>query len=174
MKTVNIKGKEYVLINERIKFFRQSEDFKNWSLITEIISHEKGLILIKATITDENGAIKATGLAQEKESDGFINKTSYVENCETSAWGRALGNMGIGVDASIASAEEVQTAIKNQGKKTPDKPKPKPLPKLIEGTPEWDSCVKALSGDYTLPQIESKYIVSSGDKEKLQEQAMAL
>jgi ssDNA-binding Zn-finger/Zn-ribbon topoisomerase 1 len=44
----------------------------------------------------------------------MINKTSFVENCETSAWGRALGNLGIGIDDSIASAEEVDMAIKKQ------------------------------------------------------------
>jgi hypothetical protein len=44
----------------------------------------------------------------------LVNKTSYIENCETSAWGRALGNLGIGIDASIASAEEVITAIAQQ------------------------------------------------------------
>jgi len=113
MKTVNIKGKDYVMINERIKFFRESERYKYWSLESDIISHEKGRILIKATIKNQDGKIISTGLAQEKEEDGFINKTSYVENCETSAWGRALGNLSIGIDASIASAEEVQNAMNN-------------------------------------------------------------
>ena len=113
MKTVNIKGKDYVMINERIKFFRESEQYKDWSLESDIISHEKGRILIKATIKNQDGKIISTGLAQEKEEDGFINKTSYVENCETSAWGRALGNLSIGIDASIASAEEVQNAMNN-------------------------------------------------------------
>ena len=56
----------------------------------------------------------ATGLAQEKENSSFINKTSFVENCETSAWGRALGNLGIGIDTAVASAEEVKNAILNQ------------------------------------------------------------
>ena len=60
-------------------------------------------------------------MAYEKEGSTFINKTSYIENCETSAWGRALGNLGIGIDTSIASAEEVQNAVLNQGKKKPDK-----------------------------------------------------
>ena len=44
----------------------------------------------------------------------FINKSSYVENCETSAWGRALANFGIGVDSSIASAEEVMADMSKQ------------------------------------------------------------
>lgn len=114
MKTVKIKGKEYIEVNERLKYFRTNEKYKDYSLESEVIKLENGVITIKAIIKDGNGIIKATGLAQEKESSSFINKTSFVENCETSAWGRALGNLGIGIDTSIASAEEVENAINNQ------------------------------------------------------------
>ena len=55
-----------------------------------------------------------TGMAYEKEGSTFINKTSYIENCETSSCGRALGMCGIGIDVSVASAEEVQNAMVNQ------------------------------------------------------------
>ncbi|MCQ2771082.1 MAG: hypothetical protein MJ236_04705, partial [Clostridia bacterium] len=55
-------------------------------------------------------------IPQEKESSSFINKTSFIENCETSAVGRALGFAGIGSKTSIASAEEVRNAINNQPK----------------------------------------------------------
>ena len=112
MKTVDIKGRPYVEVNERIKYFR--ENYKGWSLSSEIVSLENGVCVIKATVKDENEIVKATGLAYEKEGSTFINKTSYIENCETSAWGRALGNLGIGIDTSIASAEEVQNAVLNQ------------------------------------------------------------
>ena len=114
MKTVNIKGKEYVEVNERLKYFRTEEKFKDYSLESEIVALENGVITVKAIIRDGNGIIKATGLAQEKESSSFINKTSFVENCETSAWGRALGNLGIGIDTAVATAEEVNNAILNQ------------------------------------------------------------
>ena len=60
------------------------------------------------------GVLVATGHAYEKEASSFINKTSYIENCETSAIGRALGVYGIGIDASLASAEEVVNAVNNQ------------------------------------------------------------
>ena len=53
-----------------------------------------------------------------------INKTSYVENCETSAIGRALAMLGIGIDTSIASANEVADAIAKQDSK--EKPPAKP------------------------------------------------
>lgn len=112
MKSINIKGKNYVMVNDRIKYFR--ENYKGWSLTSEIISLTEDSCVIKAVISDENGIVKATGFAQEDRTSSMINKTSFVENCETSAWGRALGNLGIGIDDSIASAEEVDMAIKKQ------------------------------------------------------------
>ena len=120
-KTTNIKGKEYVEVNERIKYFRESGDYKGWSLSSEIHHLDEGSCVIKAVITDENGMVKSTGFAQEDKSSSYINKTSYVENCETSAWGRALANLGIGIDTSIASSNEVSIAIakqNNAGSKT--------------------------------------------------------
>ena len=129
MKTIEIKGKPYIEVNERLKFFRTDKKYDGYSLESEVISLENGVITIKAIIKDANGVIKATGLAQEKDGSSFINETSYVENCETSAWGRALGNLGIGIDTSIASAEEVLNAMKNQGK---PKSKPKELSQSID------------------------------------------
>ena len=114
MRTVDIKGKAYVEVNERIKYFR--EHYEGWSLESDLLSLDNGVCVIKATIRDENGVVKANGLAYEKENSTFINKTSYIENCETSAWGRALGNLGIGIDTAIASAEEVINAVNNQPK----------------------------------------------------------
>ena len=112
LKTVDIKGKKYAQVSERIKAFR--EVCPAGQILTEIINLEAGVVTIKATIRDDSGFILATGLAQEKETSSFINKTSYIENCETSAVGRALGFVGIGVDGSFASAEEVSNAMLNQ------------------------------------------------------------
>jgi len=111
LKTIDIKGKEYVLINERIRYFR--ETYEDGQILTEILSNENGVCLFKATVVI-NGKIVATGHAQEKEGSTFINKTSYIENAETSAIGRALGIAGIGIDTSIATYEEVKNAINNQ------------------------------------------------------------
>lgn len=111
-KTVDIKGKEYVEVNERVKYFVR--EYAGWSIETELLSNVDGICVFKATIKDENGRIMATGHAYEKESSSFINKTSYIENCETSAVGRALGFLGIGIDTSIASSDEVANAVKNQ------------------------------------------------------------
>ena len=112
MKTVDIKGKPYVEVSERIKHFRAN--FEGYSLSSKMISNENGVCVFIATIRDENDRIIATGHAYEKEGNSYINKTSYIENCETSAWGRALANLGIGIDAAVASADEVVNAISNQ------------------------------------------------------------
>ncbi len=112
MKTVNIKGTEYVEVNERVKYF--VKNYAGYSIETEMLSNQDGMCVFRATVRNEDGRIMATGHAYEKESSSFINKTSYIENCETSAVGRALGFLGIGIDASIASSDEVANAINNQ------------------------------------------------------------
>ncbi len=112
MKSIKIKGKDYIEVNERIKHFRK--EYSNFSLTSEVIEKTPDSVLIMATITNENGVVIATGLAEETKGTTYINETSYVENCETSAWGRALGNFGIGIDTSIASADEVVNAVNNQ------------------------------------------------------------
>lgn len=118
MKTVNIKGRPYIMVNERIQEFRKI--YPDYSLETEIISMTGDSVCLKAIIKNEEGRVLATGLAHEDRGASMINKTSYVENAETSAWGRALGNLGVGIDASIASAEEVLNAMAGQiAKQTP-------------------------------------------------------
>lgn len=109
---VNVKGKKYALVAERVQKFR--EMCPAGRISTAILDMANGYVTIQATICDETGSVLATGIAQEKEGSTNINKTSYVENCETSAVGRALGMLGIGSEISMASAEEVVNAIKQQ------------------------------------------------------------
>lgn len=112
IKTTDIKGRQYAEVNQRIKAFRLVHP--SGCITTEIVSMENGAVTMKASVFDEQHHLLGTGFAQEKENSSFINKTSYIENCETSAIGRALGMCGYGVDVSVASAEEVQNAIHNQ------------------------------------------------------------
>lgn len=112
MRTINIKGKEYVPVNERVKEFRAK--YPELRVLTELVSLDENSVVMKATVTDMDGNILANGYAQEDRGSSNINKTSYVENCETSAVGRALGMLGIGIDASMASADEVANAIDRQ------------------------------------------------------------
>lgn len=111
LQTLPIKGKDYAPVTERVKAFR--EICPMGTISTEILSMEDGVVVIKATVSDGDLVI-GTGLAYEKETSSYINKTSYIENCETSAVGRALGFCGIGIDASMASAEELANALKQQ------------------------------------------------------------
>lgn len=126
--TVDIKGKEYAEVNQRIKAFRMV--YPEGTINTEIISLENSVCTMKATAMNE-GKILGTGFAQEKEGSTFINKTSYIENCETSAVGRALGMCGFGIDTSVCSAEELQNALNNQ-----NKPETKSKPKIEYATEE--------------------------------------
>ena len=112
LKTVNIKGKQYVTVNERLKYFR--EKFTGYSLTSEITHINENGVIIRASLKNDDGVEVASGYAHENQDSSFINKTSFIENCETSAWGRALGNFGVGVDQSVASADEVANAVKNQ------------------------------------------------------------
>ena len=121
METINLKGKDYVTVNERLKAFRAN--FKDYALISKIIELTPEVCTIQAEIIDEKGVVRATGLAQEWKQASFVNKTSYVENCETSAWGRALGNFGIGIDSAICTADELLMALNAQKEQEPA-PKP--------------------------------------------------
>lgn len=113
--TTDIKGKDYVMVNQRVRAFRMV--YPDGLIQTEIVTLKDGIVVFKASAYDDKGRLLATGFAQEKESSSFINKTSYIENCETSAIGRALGFCGFGIDSSIASYEEVANAQANQSKK---------------------------------------------------------
>ena len=112
MKTINIKGKEYVTVNERLKEFRNN--FKDYSLITEIVELGADYATVKATIIDNNGVTRATGFAREVVAKSPINKFAFLENCETSAMGRALGNFGIGIDDAICTAEELLVKLSQE------------------------------------------------------------
>jgi len=165
LKTVNIKGKDYVEVNTRVKEFRTNENYKGYSLTSEIIDLSNGVVTMKATVLNEKGEVIATGHAQEKESSSFINKTSFIENCETSAWGRALGNLGIGIDGSIASCEEVMNAIENQKQEETPKAKPtttgmtKPKPQQkAETTVNSDVAIfQGLANCETLEELKGYY-----------------
>ena len=117
IRTTNIKGKEYAEVNQRIKAFRMC--YPEGTIETTLLSDENGVCIMSARVgyyDKETGAFRilGTGTAYEKETSSYINKTSYIENCETSAVGRALGMAGFGIDTSVASFEEVANAIAQQ------------------------------------------------------------
>ena len=125
-KTGQQVSKEYAEVNQRIKAFRMC--YPTGAILTEMVSNENGVCVFNATCgyyEDGKLVVLGTGTAYEKESSSLVNETSYIENCETSAVGRALGMCGFGIDTSVASAEEVRNAINNQEE-------PKATPKQIE------------------------------------------
>ena len=80
--TIDLKGKEYALVNQRIKAFRMV--FPEGFIRTEMVSNTDGVVIFRAMVGYyENGnmIILGTGTAYEKENSSFINKTSYIENC---------------------------------------------------------------------------------------------
>ena len=120
MTPMDIKGRKYMEVNQRIKAFRML--FPTGFIKTDVFYLQDGVCVMQAQVgyyepTEEpypKVIILGEGTAYEKEDSSFINKTSYIENCETSAVGRALGMAGFGMDAEVASAEEQQNAMLNQ------------------------------------------------------------
>lgn len=107
IQTTDIKGKGYAQVNERIKAYRKV--YPTGSIETEIQEINDNYVRMKTTVTDCEDKVIATGTASETNTGkNQINLTSMIENCETSAVGRALGFAGFGVDKAIASAEDMQ------------------------------------------------------------------
>jgi len=112
LKTIDIHGRDYVQVNERIKWIRVNKP--SWSITTELLHYSDDTCVFKACIFDGSGHLLSTGHAFEDRNASRINKTSYLENAESSAIGRAAGILGVGIDGSVASAEEVERAIDQQ------------------------------------------------------------
>ena len=111
---VNIRGKEYQTVALRVQKFRETHP--DWSLITQIVSRDENAVVMMASIVNDQNRVLATGHAEEYRSASQINATSALENCETSAIGRALAAAGFG-GTEFASANEVQNAIHQQAPK---------------------------------------------------------
>ena len=165
-----IKGKNYAEVPQRIAAFRKL--FPMGTITTDIISLENGVVVMKA-VASVDGVVLGEGLAYEKESNGFINKDSYIENCQTSAVGRAIGMIGIGSEVSIASVEELLNAKKQQADREEDEKRAK-VKKLLEETDsdvpkflEWcsEKCMREITSvdimkdkelDLAIKQLERK------------------
>lgn len=118
---VNIRGKQYQTVGRRVAMLR--ENHKEHSILTELVSNENGLVIMKATIINSKNIIISTGYAEEDRSKGNINKTSALENAETSAVGRALAMFGLqGEEFDIPSAEEMINALAGQTPESPATP----------------------------------------------------
>ena len=148
IKKTPIKGKDYAEVPQKVLAFRKL--FPQGTIVTELLSNENGVCVFKATAL-VGDLILGTGHAYEKENSSFINKTSYIENCETSAIGRCIGNIGIGLTEGLASFEEVQAAEEAQ-----EKAKAESVQKALNdlrnmyernGGKEWDKWLKKIAPD---------------------------
>lgn len=111
LKYMDIKGKDYAPVSERVRAFRSI--YPNGGITTQIVSQTETDVTIKATVYDERGEVIATGHASENKNSSNINRNGgMLMNCETSAVGRALGFLGIGTKNGIATAEEVDRSEK--------------------------------------------------------------
>ena len=129
---VLIHGKEYRTVAERVADIHNVNKNKGLSIETDLVSLNDGVVIFKATITTPSGIFN--GYAYEREGSSQINKTSALENCETSSIGRALAAAGFG-GTEYASANEVQNAINQQSNdtfKNTTSIAPKPLTKLYK------------------------------------------
>lgn len=105
----DIKGNKYAEVHQRIKAFRMC--YPEGAIKTEMMSDKDGRCIFMATVYAEYpDKVLGTGTAYESEASSYINKTSYIENCETSAVGRALGMCGFGIDGAVASLDEAKQA----------------------------------------------------------------
>lgn len=111
-----IHGKEYATVDERVAEFHKL--YPNGKLVFKLFKSNEGMFVGKATATPDVDKPERyfTGHAYEVIGSTQINKTSALENCETSAHGRALGFLNIGLNGSIATGDEVANAIHQQNK----------------------------------------------------------
>lgn len=107
----NIRGKEYQTVALRVQKFREAHP--DHSLTSAVIYRDEECVVMQATIADQSGRILANGHAEEYRRSSQVNKTSALENAETSAIGRALAAFGFG-GTEFASANEVENAIHQQ------------------------------------------------------------
>jgi hypothetical protein len=123
---------DYITVAERIEKFY--ERFPDGRICTHIVEHdaERGFILFRAEVyrNAEDAQPAATGHAYELKSEGYVQRTSYIEVGETSAVGRALAMAGFEVRRGIASREEMEKTarITRETSREPEKPTPVPSP----------------------------------------------
>lgn len=160
---VNIRGKDYMTVALRVQKFREANP--RWQIFTELIKCDAEAVIIRCDICDELGAHVASGHAEEYRSASQINSTSALENCETSAIGRALAAAGFG-GTEFASANEVQNAIHQQ---TPKKVQINTFVKKIEESKNVEELKSSFKEAFSAAQSDAEavsVITAAKDKRK--------
>ena len=141
---INLKGRQYYTVARRVQDFRAACPIgEGWALLTEIISADAERVVVSARVVDPVGRTVAQGHAEERRSNRGVNSTSALENCETSAIGRALAAAGLSGSGEYASADEVTAALAQQ------KPtKEGPHPSWVDNAESFLSALEARGLDY--------------------------
>jgi len=117
-KGINFSGKKYTVVSNRVEIFRKSFGIE-LGIKTEIILNDGKFVIVKAIIEDKDGHVVGSGFAEEVRGSSNVNKTSALENCETSAIGRALASLGLH-GGTYASLNEID-AVKRKEKALEEK-----------------------------------------------------
>jgi hypothetical protein len=127
-------GKLYTQVVHRMEAFRRIHG-TDFGVDTQILVNDGTKVVVKAIITDKDGRVIGSGMAEEIRGQGMVNTTSALENAETSAIGRALSSLGL-AGGEYASANEMDAVIRKTDaieqqkvvvKPVEEAPKPKPL-----------------------------------------------
>jgi hypothetical protein len=138
---INIRGNQYLKVVERLDSFRSDHSIDDgWSIKTEVVHRDNEFCAVIAAIIDPQGKTIATGIAEERRNEGLVNKTSALENAETSAVGRALSFAGY-PGSEIASADEVSMALEQQGTPIVLNDAGKRLTAVVEEVDDWRAVV---------------------------------
>jgi len=110
------KLEDYETVEERlVKFWKEHPDGR---ISTEVVEHSLQRFIVKASIfrTEVDAYPWTTGFAEETVSTRGVNSTSALENCETSAIGRALANANYAAKGKRPSREEMAKVNQAQPK----------------------------------------------------------
>ena len=143
---VDIHGKQYKTVVLRVNEFRDICNIKEgWGIETFIVEMTDTWACVKASITNPDGKVVGTGHGVEFWASSKINKSSALENAETSAIGRALAAIGLGGE-EYASADEVLNAIKTQETMEEKSEPPKTVAAAVDNL-EFDAAWEIVKGN---------------------------
>ena len=187
---VNLKGKSYLMVANRVEVFRQHFGVA-FTIDTQLVSHDEKHACFRASILDDTGRSVANGYALENYGTTPVNKGNYLENCETSAIGRALAAFGLH-GGEYSSVNELEAQQRNVAALAPPPaPDPQPTgvvvddiadtfdapaptidttrPVMREINPARHPCMIALRATTSMDELREWHRKTAGEREQLRE-----